>query len=100
MVVRPIVCKRFIGRAEELAFIGERRHEAGRSRSAMIIVKGEAGASGIDRRIGSRHRATVNRCRAKASLWSDPTRAVTSGSPPSTIVLLSKAHYPDTAGTH
>jgi len=43
MVVRPIVCTKFIGREEELRFLHERRGEAARSHGGVVFVRGEAG---------------------------------------------------------
>ena len=43
MVVRPIVCRPFIGRREELAYLNERRSEAGASHGGLVLIAGEAG---------------------------------------------------------
>jgi DNA-binding NarL/FixJ family response regulator len=43
MIIRPIVCRRFIGRAEELAYLHERRRDAGASHGGVVLVSGEAG---------------------------------------------------------
>jgi DNA-binding CsgD family transcriptional regulator len=43
LIVRPIVCRRFIGRQEELAYLHERRREASSSRGGFVFVSGEAG---------------------------------------------------------
>jgi DNA-binding CsgD family transcriptional regulator/tetratricopeptide (TPR) repeat protein len=43
MIVRPIVCRPFIGRREELAYLRERRLAAGASRGGLVMVVGEAG---------------------------------------------------------
>ncbi len=43
MIIRPIVCRRFIGRTDELAYLHERRREAGLSHGGLVLVTGEAG---------------------------------------------------------
>jgi DNA-binding CsgD family transcriptional regulator/Tfp pilus assembly protein PilF len=43
LIVRPIVCRRFIGRQEELEYLHERRREAGSSHGGFVFVSGEAG---------------------------------------------------------
>ncbi len=43
MIVRPMVCRSFIGRREELAYLNERRAEAAASHGAFVLVAGEAG---------------------------------------------------------
>jgi DNA-binding NarL/FixJ family response regulator len=43
MIVRPIVCRPFIGRREELAYVDERRREAAASHGGMVLIAGEAG---------------------------------------------------------
>ena len=43
MIHRPIVCRRFIGREDELAYLQERRREAGASHGGLILLGGEAG---------------------------------------------------------
>jgi len=43
VIVRPVVCRAFIGRQEELAFLHERRREAGVSHGSIVLVSGEAG---------------------------------------------------------
>jgi DNA-binding CsgD family transcriptional regulator len=43
VIHRPIVCRRFIGRHEELAYLHERRREAGSSHGGIVLVGGEAG---------------------------------------------------------
>ncbi len=43
MIVRPVLCKSFVGRREELAFLRERRLDAGASRGSLVLVSGEAG---------------------------------------------------------
>jgi DNA-binding CsgD family transcriptional regulator len=43
MIVPPIVCRAFIGRRAELAFLHERRLAAAKSRGSMVLVGGEAG---------------------------------------------------------
>lgn len=43
MIQRPIICRRFIGRGDELAYLHERRREAGASHGGLVLVAGEAG---------------------------------------------------------
>ncbi len=43
MIVRPIVCRSFIGRREELAYLRERRLAAGASHGGLVTIAGEAG---------------------------------------------------------
>jgi DNA-binding CsgD family transcriptional regulator/uncharacterized glyoxalase superfamily protein PhnB len=43
LIVRPIVCRRFVGRQEELAYLHERRREASASHGGLVFVSGEAG---------------------------------------------------------
>ncbi len=43
MVVRPVLCRPFIGRRDELAYLRERRLEAGSSRGGLILIAGDAG---------------------------------------------------------
>lgn len=43
MIIRPIVCRTFIGRSDELAYLHERRREAGASHGGLVLVRGEAG---------------------------------------------------------
>jgi DNA-binding CsgD family transcriptional regulator len=43
LIVRPIVCRRFVGRQEELAYLHERRREASASHGGIVFVSGEAG---------------------------------------------------------
>lgn len=43
MIVRPIICRRFIGRQEELEYLQERRREASASHGGLVFVSGEAG---------------------------------------------------------
>jgi DNA-binding CsgD family transcriptional regulator len=43
MVIRPILCRRFIGREAELAYVHERRREAGSRRGGFVLIAGEAG---------------------------------------------------------
>jgi len=41
--VRPMLCRPFIGRLEELAYLRERRLEAGSSRGGLVLIAGDAG---------------------------------------------------------
>lgn len=43
MVVRPVICRPFVGRRAELAYLRERRLEAGASRGSLVFVAGDAG---------------------------------------------------------
>jgi DNA-binding CsgD family transcriptional regulator len=43
MIVRPVVCRSFVGRREELAFLNERRLAAAKSHGALVLVGGEPG---------------------------------------------------------
>ncbi len=43
VIVRPVLCKPFVGRLEELAYLRERRLEAGASHGGLVLVAGEAG---------------------------------------------------------
>ncbi len=43
MISRPIVCRRLIGRRDELAFLHERRREAALSHGGLVLLAGEAG---------------------------------------------------------
>ncbi len=43
MIVRPVLCRPFIGRRQELAYLHERRLEAGRSHGGFVLVSGDAG---------------------------------------------------------
>jgi DNA-binding CsgD family transcriptional regulator len=43
MVVRPVVCRSFIGRRQELAYLTERRAEAAKSHGGLVLVAGDAG---------------------------------------------------------
>jgi DNA-binding CsgD family transcriptional regulator/tetratricopeptide (TPR) repeat protein len=43
VIVRPVLCRPFIGRQRELAYLRERRLEAGRSHGGLVLVTGDAG---------------------------------------------------------
>ena len=43
MILRPVLCRPFIGRREELAYLNERRIEAAASHGAFVLVAGDAG---------------------------------------------------------
>jgi DNA-binding NarL/FixJ family response regulator len=43
VVVRPVVCRSFIGRRQELAYLRERRLEAGLSHGGLVLIAGDAG---------------------------------------------------------
>jgi DNA-binding CsgD family transcriptional regulator/tetratricopeptide (TPR) repeat protein len=43
VIVRPVLCKSFVGRREELAYLHERRREAGSSRGGLVLLSGDAG---------------------------------------------------------
>ena len=51
VILRPVLCRPFIGRREELAYLHERRIEAAASHGAFVLVAGDAG-SGKSRLIG------------------------------------------------
>lgn len=41
--MRPVLCRPFIGRRQELAYLNERRLEAARSHGGLVFVEGDAG---------------------------------------------------------
>jgi DNA-binding CsgD family transcriptional regulator/tetratricopeptide (TPR) repeat protein len=43
MVVRPVICRPFVGRREELAYLEERRREAAGSHGGVVLLAGDAG---------------------------------------------------------
>lgn len=43
MIVRPVLCRPFVGRREELAYLRERRLEAASSHGAFVLIAGDAG---------------------------------------------------------
>jgi len=43
VIVRPVLCRPFIGRRQELAYLRERRLEAGKSHGGLVLVAGDAG---------------------------------------------------------
>jgi DNA-binding CsgD family transcriptional regulator len=43
VIVRPVLCRPFIGRLQELAYLRERRLEAARSHGGLVLVAGDAG---------------------------------------------------------
>jgi predicted ATPase/DNA-binding CsgD family transcriptional regulator len=43
VIVRPVLCRPFVGRRPELAYLRERRLEAGASRGGMVFIAGDAG---------------------------------------------------------
>ena len=43
VIVRPVLCRPFIGREPELLYLRERRLEAGRSHGGVVLVVGDAG---------------------------------------------------------
>ncbi len=43
MIVRPVLCRPFVGRLDELAYLRERRLEAGSSRGGLVLIAGDAG---------------------------------------------------------
>jgi DNA-binding CsgD family transcriptional regulator len=43
VIVRPVLCRPFVGRLEELAYLRERRLEAGSSRGGLVFIAGDAG---------------------------------------------------------
>jgi len=43
VIVRPVLCRPFIGRREELAYLRERRLAAGASHGGVVLIAGDAG---------------------------------------------------------
>jgi DNA-binding CsgD family transcriptional regulator len=43
VITRPVLCRPFVGRLQELAYLRERRLEAGRSHGGLVLVAGDAG---------------------------------------------------------
>ncbi len=43
MIVRPVLCRAFIGRRDELAYLHERRREAASSHGGCVLIAGDAG---------------------------------------------------------
>ncbi len=43
MIVRPVLCRPFVGRYEELAYLRERRLEASSSHGGLVLIAGDAG---------------------------------------------------------
>lgn len=43
MIVRPVLCRPFIGRLSELGYLQERRLEAARSHGGLVLIEGDAG---------------------------------------------------------
>jgi len=43
VIVRPVLCRPFVGRREELAYLQARRREAGSSRGGLVLIAGDAG---------------------------------------------------------
>jgi DNA-binding CsgD family transcriptional regulator/tetratricopeptide (TPR) repeat protein len=43
VIVRPVLCRPFIGRREELAYLRDRRLEAGASKGGFVLIAGDAG---------------------------------------------------------
>jgi DNA-binding CsgD family transcriptional regulator len=43
VIVRPVLCRPFIGRSQELAYLRERRLEAGSSHGGLVLLGGDAG---------------------------------------------------------
>lgn len=43
MIVRPVLCRPFVGRREELAYLRERRLAAGASHGGVVLIAGDAG---------------------------------------------------------
>jgi predicted ATPase len=42
VIVRPVLCRPFVGRLNELAYLHERRREAGASRGGLVFISGDA----------------------------------------------------------
>jgi len=69
MIIRPIVCRTFIGRSDELAYLHERRRDASASHGGLVLVRGEAGigksrllAEFGSSQANSRGRVGIGRC--------------------------------------
>jgi DNA-binding CsgD family transcriptional regulator len=43
VIVRPVLCRPFVGRADELAYLRERRLAAGASHGGLVLIAGDAG---------------------------------------------------------
>jgi len=43
VIVRPVLCRPFVGRRDELAYLRERRLEAGSSHGGLVLIAGDAG---------------------------------------------------------
>ncbi|HZO94907.1 MAG TPA: AAA family ATPase [Candidatus Baltobacteraceae bacterium] len=43
MIVRPVLCRPFVGRRDELAYLHERRLEAASSHGGLVLIAGDAG---------------------------------------------------------
>ena len=43
VIVRPVLCRPFVGRLEELEYLRERRLEAGSSHGGLVFIAGDAG---------------------------------------------------------
>jgi DNA-binding CsgD family transcriptional regulator len=43
VIVRPVLCRPFVGRFEELAYLRERRLEASASHGSLVLIAGDAG---------------------------------------------------------
>ena len=43
MIVRPVICRPFVGRREELAYLQERRLAAASSHGGIVLISGDAG---------------------------------------------------------
>jgi len=43
VIVRPVLCRPFVGRLDELGYLRERRLEAGSSRGGFVLIAGDAG---------------------------------------------------------
>ena len=43
VVIRSVLCRPFVGRREELAFLRQRRLEAGSSHGSLVLITGDAG---------------------------------------------------------
>jgi DNA-binding CsgD family transcriptional regulator len=43
VIVRPVLCRPFVGRREELAYLRERRLEAASSHGGLVLIAGDAG---------------------------------------------------------
>ena len=66
MIVRPILCRPFIGRRTELEYLQERRREAASSRGGIVLISGEAGVGKT--RLTTELRKTLGKSRVRVGV--------------------------------